>query len=241
MIDKLYLEKHGFVISDKVFNQNELHSLNNVASNILPFVGMCKKRGWLDHEDDKTKDVDWAYYWSVTPENNPFINKTILPLLANVCDDLLGRDNWGWQLTNRYIISNYQHDYPVYPHLDAPYLWPQMPDVQMAKYLAKGLLSVTFMIPLIEFTVENGATGFIPGSHNYIHDTTDWDQVASHRQTFFNDNYVQPTVPLGSFSCFYGNCMHSVMSNKTNTVRRAIIFRGIRNDGIKEMTRLGLG
>ena len=116
-----------------------------------------------------------------------------------------------------------------------------MPDVQMAKYLAKGLLSVTFMIPLIEFTIENGATGFIPGSHNYIHDTTDWDQVASHRQTFFNDNCVQPPVPLGSFSCFYGNCLHSVMPNKTNIVRRGIIFRAIRKDALNEMYRLELG
>lgn len=238
------LDKDGFAISDKVFDENDLRFLDRVESNLPPFVGMCKNRGWLDYyslDYNDRKNIDWAYYWSVTPNDNPFINDTILPTLSKVCDNLFEGPNWGWQLTNRYIISNYQHDYPVYPHYDAPYLWPQKLETQMAKYLAKGLLSVTFIIPLIEFTPENGATGFVPGTHKYIHDTTDWNLMQNHRQAFFNDNYVQPSVPLGSFSCFYGNCLHSVMPNKTNVVRRGIIFRAIRTDALNEMYRLELG
>ena len=33
------LDKDGFVISDKVFDENDLRSLNETASNLLPFVG----------------------------------------------------------------------------------------------------------------------------------------------------------------------------------------------------------
>ncbi len=241
MIDKFSLERDGFVVSEKVFSEDELRSLNNLASTIVPYIGMCKRKGWINNNEAHLPDIDWAYYWSETPDHNTYINETILPVLASICDDLLGVDNWGWQMTNRYIISNCQHDYPVYPHFDAPYLWPQKLDVQMAKYLEKGVLSLTFMIPLMEFVPENGATGFVPGTHNYIHDTIDWNESQLHRQTFFNDNCVQPEVPLGSFSCFYGNCLHSVMSNKTDVIRRGIIFRGIRNDALAEMSKFGLG
>ncbi len=241
MLNKVHLDRDGFAISDKVFSEDDITSLDKLASNLKPFIGMCKRRGWVDNKDVHLTDIDWAYYWSETPHDNLFINDTIIPVLSNICDLLFEDHSWDWQLTNRYIISNYNHEYPVYPHLDAPYLWPQKLEVQMAKYLPKGPLSVTFMIPLIEFTPENGATGFVPGTHKYIYDTSDWNQVSEHRKTFFNDNFVQPSVPLGSFSCFYGNCMHSVMSNRTNSVRRGLIFRGIREDALKEMSKFGLG
>jgi ectoine hydroxylase-related dioxygenase (phytanoyl-CoA dioxygenase family) len=97
------------------------------------------------------------------------------------------------------------------------------------------------MIPLISFTPENGSTGFVPGTHKYIYDTANWNEAKPHTRTFFNDNFVQPSVPLGGLSCFYGNCMHSVMPNKTDDIRRAIIFRAIRQDALNEMERLGLG
>ena len=44
-----------------------------------------------------------------------------------------------------------------------------------------------------------------------------------------------------SFACFYGNCLHSVMPNYTDEIRRGIIYRAIRQDALDEMERLGLG
>ena len=234
------LETYGFTVSDKVFDTHQMQQLNQLADDIPPFVGMDKNKGWMDPDGAKDKTNDWAYYWSVTPSDHFYINHTILPHLSRICDSVLGV-SWGWQLTNRYIMSNYKHDYPVYPHFDAPYIWPQKPEVQMAKYLPPGVLSVTFMIPLVDFTKINGATGFVPGTHKYLYDTADWDNSKKHLQTFFNDNVVQPSVPLGSFSCFYGNCMHSVMPNTIDSVRRGIIFRAIRQDALDDMNKLGLG
>ncbi len=244
------LDRDGFAVSDKVFDVDELHSLNEIASTLQPNIGRPQDNGWYDNpsllEASKTidilNDIDWAYYWSLTPEHHPYINETILPILSDISDTMFGSKDWGWQLTNRYIISLRRHDAPVYAHFDAPYFWPQKPDVQMVKYLPKGTLSVSFLIPLTEFTVENGATAFVPGTHKYIYDTSNGhigDQAYS--PIFFNDNYVQPEVPLGSISCFVGGSMHSIMPNKTDNVRRGLIVRAIRNDALDEMARLGLG
>lgn len=235
------LERDGLTISDQVFDVDDLRVLNNIVSKLPPFIGHGNGR-WLDNEDVLKQDhINWAYNWSVTPTDNTFINETMLPLLEEVCDSVFEGQEWGWQMTNRYVMSNHRHEADLHPHLDAPYLWPQKLDCVMAKYLPKGILSVTFMIPLIDFTPENGATSFIPGSHKYLYETTDWNESRPYRDTFFKDNYVQPSVPLGSFSCFYGNTLHSVMPNRTDDVRRGIIFRGIRKDALEEMSRLGLG
>ena len=236
-------DRDGFVISDKVFNETALTMLDDMASELPPDIGHSKTRGWLDGPDilNIKEEIDWACHWSTTPTNEYYINEVILPTISEVCDELLGKNSWGWQLTNRYIISNYNNNYPYCPHIDAPYVWPQAPNIQMAKYLNKGTLSITFMIPLIEFTVENGATGFIPGSHKQFYDTSEWKERIEQRRAFFTDNFIQPHVPLGSFTCFHGNLMHSVMPNLSNVVRRGIIFRGIRNDALQEMDRLGLG
>ena len=90
----------------------------------------------------------------------------------------------------------------------------------MAKYLAKGPLSLTFMIPLIDFTVENGATSYVTNTHNYIWDTANWEENKPYMRTFFNDNFIQPEVPLGDFACFYGNVLHAIMPNNTDTESR---------------------
>ena len=232
------LERDGFAVSKQMFDQSDIKSFNKLAGKLPPLIGTSQDGTWISKVEG---DVDWAYNWAQVPEDNGFVNDTVLPALGKIADSVFQDDSWGWQLTNRYVMSNYRHEFDPSPHLDAPYLWPQAPGVQMRKYLPKGILSITFMIPLVDFTVENGATAYVPGTHKFVYDTSNWQELKPHLCTFFKDNYVQPAAPLGSFLCFYGSCLHSVMSNTTNEVRRGIIYRAIRQDALDEMNRMGLG
>ena len=243
MVDFFELEDLGFAVSDKVFDRNEIISLNKVASKLQPFVGMLQNFEWMNPEKASQKNLDWAYYWSQIPEDNSYINDIILPTLSQVADKVF-LDDWGWQMTNRYIISNFKHDCPIRVHLDAPYVWPQKPELRMDDYLEEAPLSITFMIPLINFTKENGSTGYVPGSHKYRYDPRDLlrpDSEPSPYDRFFEDNYMQADVECGKFMCFYGNTLHSVMPNRTDIPRRAIILRAIRQDALDEMNRMNLG
>lgn len=243
------LEQEGLVLMKDVFDRDDMISLNDVASELSPFVGNIKDKGWHNSEDvkkvaetqDTRTETEWLYHWARTPEDNSIINEKVLPVLTEITDTVFNGNDWNWQNTNKYIMSNYKHDLDVQPHLDAPYLWPQMLDCQMAQYLKPGVLSLTFMIPLVDFTPENGATAYVPGTHRYIWDTANWNEAKPHTSRFFRNNYIQPSVTVGSLACFYGNCMHSVMANKTDEVRRGIIYRAIRQDALDEMERLGLG
>lgn len=244
MVDFFELDDLGFAVSDKVFDRDKIISLNEVASRLPPFVGMLQNFKWMNPEKASQGELDWAYYWSQIPEDNYYINDTIFPALEKVCDQVFTKGYWGWQLTNRYIISNFKHNCPVRIHLDAPYVWPQKPECRMNEYLKEGPLSITFMVPLIDFTPENGSTGYVPGTHKYRYDPQDLlrpNTEASPYDRFFEDNYIQRDVDCGRFMCFYGNTLHSVMPNKTNTVRRAIILRAIRQDALDEMNRMHLG
>ena len=243
------LNNDGFAISEKVFDSQSIISLNSVASKLPPSVGMLQNFDWMNNEKvraagDDVINFNWAYYWSQIPEDNSYINDVIFPVLETTCNYIFHDKDWDWQLTNRYIISNCKHDCPVRIHLDAPYVWPQKPELRMDDYLEEGPLSITFMIPLIEFTPENGSTGYVPGTHKYKYDPKDMlrpNSEASPYDKFFEDNYVQETVSLGKFMCFYGNTMHSVMPNKSDVIRRGIILRAIRQDALDEMNKFGLG
>ena len=243
------LEEDGLTIFKDMFDKDDMRALNDIASELPPFVGKIKNKKFQDDKDvrklsetqDLLVDIDWCYHWAKIPLDNLIIKDKILPALSSVCDMVWANQEWGWQTTNRYIMSNYKHDMDVQPHLDAPYLWPQKLDCQMAKYLEPGILSLTFMIPLTDFTPENGATAYVPGTHKYIWDTTKWGESGGEWHHFFKDNYIQPSVEVGGFACFYGNTMHSVMANQTDEIRRGIIYRAIRQDALDEMERLGLG
>jgi hypothetical protein len=240
------LVRDGLAILDDQFDEGDLRDLNEVASKLPAFVGSNQDKQWLNDtqvEQIQTEGgvIDWRYNWAKTPEDNPFINNTILPTLTNVANIVFDGKPWGWQTTNQYIMSNYKHDTPIAPHFDAPYMWPQARDVQLAKTLPQGPLSLTFMVPLCDFTQDNGATAYVPGTHKHIYDTTLWRDMKAHMKLFFEDNYIQPSIPIGSVACFFGNCLHSVMPNTTDTARRGIIYRAIRHDALDEMTRLELG
>jgi len=252
MIDWNIFHDRGYVISDKLFNEEDITSLNEMASKLDPSIGQSKQ-GWYNylrlHEERDNgvnilNDIEWSYFWSHTPLDNPIINEKILPVLSEICDLAFDGWDWGWQDTNRYIVQNYPHDESqagVHPHFDAPYIWPQMPEKQMAKELQEGILSVTFIVPLMNFTVETGATGVVPGTHKFIWDTAKWNDAKDYTTQFFKDNYVQPEVEIGRVACFYGNILHSVMPNQSDMIRRGIIYRGIRQDALDEMKKYELG
>jgi hypothetical protein len=101
-----------------MFDKDDVLELNEVASRLTPIIGNVKNKGWhnydavqkLSWDGDLLTEVDWLYHWSQTPEDNQIINEKILPVLSNICDTVFDGEDWGWQLTNRYVMTNYKHE-----------------------------------------------------------------------------------------------------------------------------------
>jgi len=71
------------------------------------------------------------------------------------------------------------------------------------------------LLMLDEFTIENGGTYLLPGSHLIKNKPSD---------AYFFENAIQITGNPGDLLIFNSNVWHSAAPNKTNTNRRAIPF-----------------
>jgi ectoine hydroxylase-related dioxygenase (phytanoyl-CoA dioxygenase family) len=123
------------------------------------------------------------------------------------------------------IITNEPGNTHIKPHIDSPYRFPKWWD-------ADELLGVQCILPLCEFTPENGGTGLLPNSYN-----TRWivkDSYAGVYNKEFLAGVVQPEMSPGDALIYHPRTLHSTMPNNTDVPRRALLIHITS----KEMARL---
>ena len=74
-------------------------------------------------------------------------------------------------------------------------------------------LTLAFMVAITDFTAENGATHFIPGSNQ-------WPESRKPRQ----DEVTQAIMPQGSVAAWLGSVYHGLGVNRTPVPRTGVIF-----------------
>jgi ectoine hydroxylase-related dioxygenase (phytanoyl-CoA dioxygenase family) len=90
----------------------------------------------------------------------------------------------------------------------------------------KGYSAATAIWMLDEFTVENGATAFVPGSHLF-------DKSPKHVLADLNASHPDETIiegQPGDVLVFNGHCWHAGRPNQTNSHRRGILVHYLRAD-----------
>jgi len=208
----------GFTVHENVFDHDMIVDLNEYASTLQPQRGHDKNMkwyGWNNVEDMKNpkEEIDWAYYW--TPHvNHPHI-ENIKHQLSPMADAAFGKNNWVWHVQDFIVLHPGMNFYR--PHIDTPYRFKEF------RY-AEGLLGLQFMVMMCDFTPDNGATGYVPGSHKYIYDAIHMRDNLKTWAPFFADNYQQYTARAGSFVCWHPRLLHSTMPNKSNEIRRALLL-----------------
>jgi len=215
----------GFTVHQDVFDKDCISELNQYASTFAPERGHTKDLKWwgwnqISEQIEKGKnphnEIDWAYFWTAEPKGNNFIDNIIKPELGKCADAAFGENNWEWYMCD-FIVLHPGMNF-IRPHIDTPYRFKEF------KY-AKGLLGLQFMVMLCDFTPDNGATGYVPGSHKYIYDYyQDLYVKNAHFDIFFQDNYKQHTAPKGSFVCWHPRVLHSSMPNKSDGIRRGLLL-----------------
>jgi len=208
----------GFTVHENVFDHDMIVNLDEYASTLQPQRGHDKNMkwyGWNNVEDMKNpkEEIDWAYYW--TPHvNHPHI-ENIKHQLSPMADAAFGKNNWVWHVQDFIVLHPGMNFYR--PHIDTPYRFKEF------RY-AEGLLGLQFMVMMCDFTPDNGATGYVPGSHKYIYDAIHMRDNLKTWAPFFADNYQQYTARAGSFVCWHPRLLHSTMPNKSNEIRRALLL-----------------
>lgn len=127
------------------------------------------------------------------------------------------------------VISNEPGNKFVKPHIDSPNRFDRWHDVT-------ELLGVQCIIPLCEFTKENGGTGIYPNSH-----LKNWIVQESYRGTYteeFLANMIQPEMSPGDVLIYNPRLLHSTMPNHTSTTRRALLTHITSKEMIKELKKV---
>lgn len=212
------IDEIGFTVQQDVFDREMISELNQFAETLGPERGHDKAMKWygwnhVEAMEDPKNEVDWAYYW--TPNvSHPHI-KTIKNEIAPLADAAFGMDNWVWHVQDFIVLHPGMNFYR--PHIDTPYRFPEF------RY-AEGLLGLQFMVMMCDFTPDNGATGYVPGTHKYIQNAISMRDQLDVWNPFFADNYKQYTAGAGSFVCWHPRLLHSTMPNKSNEIRRALLL-----------------
>lgn len=212
------IEHEGFTVHQNIFDPEKIAELDAYAATLPPQRGHDKDKKWygwnsVSEMQDPLHQVDWAYYW--TPNvYHPYIEE-IKHHLAPSVDQIFGMGNWVWHVQDFIVLypgMNFRR-----PHIDTPYRFKEF------RY-SKELLGLQFMVMMCDFNENNGATGYVPGTHKYFYDAIDMRDRPESWDIFFADNYKQYTAPAGSFVSWHPRLLHSTMPNKTDTIRRALLI-----------------
>jgi len=218
----------GFTVHENIFSKEDIAELNQYAMKLKPERGHDMNQKWygwnkVKNMENPIDDVDWAYYWTVKAKH-PLISK-VYDAFRPLCDSALGKGNWAFHVTDFIVLQPGMNFYR--PHIDTPYRFKEF------RY-ADDLLGLQFMVMMCDFNEQNGATGYVPGSHKYIYDP---DQVREEIswEVFFADNYKQYKAEAGSFVCWHPRLLHSTMPNQSKEIRRALLVHATTHDTKKKL------
>lgn len=212
------IEHTGFTVHDDVFDKDMIRELDEYAATLGPQRGHDKNKKWygwnhVAEMDNPKEQVDWAYYWTAHVEHEHI--DTIKRELSPLADAAFGAGNWVWHVQDFIVLHPGMNFYR--PHIDTPYRFKEF------RY-AEGLLGLQFMVMMCDYNENNGATGYVPGTHRYVQDSFHMRDNPDSWNIFFADNYKQYTANAGSFVCWHPRLLHSTMPNRTKNIRRALLI-----------------
>ena len=199
----------GYSVFKNVADPQLIEAINKKTVLLVPHRGHA-----MDHKyypADKINECkDLAVWWSQEVSAWPEVQEITRQLI-----DVIGVmfDEPASYIAD--IITNEPGNTHIKPHIDSPYRFPKWWDED-------ELLGVQCILPLCEFTSENGGTGLLPNSHN-----TRWvvkDSYAGKYNEEFLAGVDQPKMSLGDALIYHPRTLHSTMPNNTDVPRRALLI-----------------
>jgi hypothetical protein len=213
------LETIGYHVINDIVSVDLIEKINNKSSLLVPHRGHA-----IDHKyypaDKVAECKDLAVWWSQELSGWPEVQEIVKQLVG-----IVGAMFDEPTVYIADVITNEPGNTHIKPHIDSPYRFPKWWDED-------ELLGVQCIIPLCDFTKENGGTGLLPNSHN-----TRWvvkDSYAGKYNEEFLAGVVQPEMSTGDVLIYHPRTLHSTMPNNTNIPRRALLIHITS----KEMARL---
>lgn len=214
------LRSQGFLILKNFVRQDLIRSIVNNEQNLIPDRGHgADNRYWP--RDRVNLCPELALWWSQQISQWPEV--------ADITDALVNKLGFLFEDTQVYVadvITNTPKNKFIKPHIDSPYRFDEWHE-------SFDLLGVQCIVPLGEFTKDNGATGLLPGSH-----LKNWVVKDSYRGVYnqeFLDSMIQAEMTMGDVLVYHPRVLHSTMPNNTNQNRRALLVHLTSKEMVKKL------
>ena len=164
------------------------------------------------------KGREYNVCWSKEPPREMW--QPIVDNLARDIDALFQGKDWDIHIVD--TITTRPGSAKIRAHIDTPYRFEEY-----ARSKSDELLGVQIIIPLDTFTIENGATCVLPGSHKnryYYQDIQ--DNQEENNDLLITEGFQFVSNP-GDCLIYNSRTLHSTMPNNSNEFRSALLLNAI--------------
>lgn len=200
------LEQDGACIVEDAITPEFLAGLNQDLDRLIaqtdPGLRNPAADFFVDFYGDKTIRLD-----GIPAKSETFVEFMLDPLMHDVCKHFLLPNCFDYLLNTAQLIQIGPGETEQTLHRDED-AWSHVP-------ADKPQLEVEAMLALTDFTLDNGATRVVPGSHCWSSDR----QPQAHE-------VIQAEMKAGSALYYLGSTIHGGGANRTEDVRRRGMFYG---------------
>ena len=142
------------------------------------------------------------------------------PRILQIASSTLGKgfrlSNFSARIIHPAQAEDSNHRLTMQPHRDHPYRSEEQTEYAPSALASTGTVSLQVLVTLTEFTEQNGATAFLPGS-----------QIGSASINFelFELKHKRFIAPAGTIGIWPAKLIHSAMPNKSDALRAALTFQ----------------
>ncbi len=175
------------------------------SEKVTHFQGAAEQSGKIDLQ---------RRVWNLLAKGDVFSDMAAHPVLMNILRKFLGTEFiMGSIAANRILPGGPGQE----PHVDYPYWDYHKPDSHPIGFNCSFPMNAQVSVILDPFTVESGATGYMPGSQKELRYPTAEDK--------FYDTCSQMIGEPGDVALFYGVTWHCAMPNKSDHDRNAVLIQ----------------
>lgn len=175
-----------------------------------------------EHDGEREYDV----WWTTQPPKEMW-----MPIVWKLSESIDRFFNDRWDIHVVDCITTRPNSSKIYAHIDTPYRFEEFAD-------SDETLGVQIIVPLDKFTLENGGTAFLRGSHKEKIDFRDLEE----NREYYNNRLITEGEQLlgdpGDVLMYDGRTLHSTMPNKSTEFRSALLINVLKADIIPRVQEL---
>lgn len=161
---------------------------------------------------------EYEFWWTTQPPQEKWV--PIVKRINKQITTLMQTNEWTIYVVD--CITTAPDSNQVHAHIDFPYKFEETKNMD-------GVLGVQIIIPLDDFTKENGGTMFMP----YVDKSYTFQHILDNQKTFNEYLLTEGTqliASAGDALMYDGRTLHSTMPNKSEKYRSALLINALRND-----------